>query len=287
MTTYLVTGASGQLGQHVVAHLRSLVPADDIIALVRSDEARAAYDASGVPTRQGDYEDLRSLRAAFAGVDRILLTSSSEVGKRAAQHKNVLDAAKDAGVGFVAYTSILNADTGGMALAEEHLATETALRESGLPHAILRNGWYSENIAGTAAQAIGMGKHFGAAGDGRFATAARQDYAQAAAVVLAGKGHEGKTYELGGDEDFNLAEYAALVSEISGKDVVYVDLDEAGYASALVGAGLPEGFAAILADSDAKAAQGALATQRRDLHQLIGRSTTPMRATLKATLARG
>lgn len=285
MTTYLVTGASGQLGQRVVDHLRRLVPAQDIIALVRSDAAREALQTSGIATRHGDYEDVDSLRTAFDGVDRLLLISSSEGGKRADQHRNVLAAAKSAGVGFVAYTSILNADSGGMALAEEHVATEAALRDSGLSHAILRNGWYSENIAGTAPQAVEMGQHFGAAGEGRFATASRQDFAEAAAVVLAHEGHEGKTYELGGDADFDLSDYAALLSEVSGKPVAYVDLDEAGYAAALVGAGLPEGFAAILADSDARAATGALTTQSRDLSRLIGRPTTPMRDTLKTVLS--
>ncbi|KHQ54086.1 SDR family oxidoreductase [Mameliella alba] len=284
MTTYLVTGASGQLGQRVVDHLRNLVPAEDIIALVRSNSAQEAFEAKGIATRTGDYEDLESLRKAFDGVNRLLLISSSEVGKRADQHRNVLQAARDAGVGFVAYTSILNADSGGMALAQEHNATEAALRESGLPHAILRNGWYSENIAGTAPQALEMGQHFGAAGDGRFATASRQDFAEAAAVVLAGEGHEGKTYELAGDTDFSLSDYAALLSDMSGKPVTYVNLDEASYTGALVGAGLPEGFAAILADSDARAASGALTTQSRDLSRLIGRPTTPMRETLKAML---
>ena len=148
MTTYLVTGASGQLGQLVVDHLSTLVPAGDIIALVRSEDAAKAYADKGITTRKGDYEDVDSLKAAFDGVDRLLLVSSSEVGKRATQHENVLSAAKAAGVGFIAYTSILNAETGGMALAEEHLVTEAALRDSGIPHTLLRNGWYSENIAG-------------------------------------------------------------------------------------------------------------------------------------------
>lgn len=285
MTTYLVTGASGQLGRLVLDRLRNLVPATDIVALVRSDAAHAAFAARGIATRQGDYEDPAALRNALTGVDRLLLISSSEIGRRAAQHKNVLDAAADAGVGFIAYTSLLNADTNGMALAAEHVDTEARLREIGIPHAILRNGWYSENIAGTARQAVGLGKHFGAAGDGRFATAARADYAAAAAAVLAGPGHEGKTYELGGDTDFSLTEYAALLSEIAGKTVDYVHLDEAAYKSALIAAGLPEGFAAILADSDAKAAKGALATASRDLSRLLGRPTTPMRETLSAALA--
>ncbi len=284
MTTYLVTGASGQHGKRVVAHLKSLVPVDDIIALVRTDKTAEDYVAQGIATRQGDYEDLESLKAAFEGVDRLLLISLSEVGKRASQHKNVIEAAKSAGIGFVAYTSILNAETGGMALAEEHLATEVALRESGLPYAILRNGWYSENIAGVAAQSIALGQHFGAAGAGRFSTASRDDYAEAAAKLLAGEGHQGKVFELGGDTSFALSEFASLLSEMSGKPIEYVDLPEAGYKDALIGAGLPAGLAEILADSDAKAAHGALETQSDDLSKLIGRATTPMRVTLSALL---
>lgn len=285
MTTYLVTGASGQLGQYVVDHLKTLVPTSDILALVRTDEASEAYASKGIATRRGDYENTESLHAAFEGVDRLLLISSSEVGRREAQHRNVLNAAKAAGVGFVAYTSILNADRGGMALAQEHVGTEAALREVGIPYAILRNGWYSENIAGTASQALSLGQHFGAAGNGRFATASRRDYAEAAAKVLAGQGHEGKTYELGGDRPFTLAEYASLLSKISDKDVAYVNLDEDAYRTALVGAGLPEGLAAILADSDAKAASGALATDSQDLARLIGRPTTPILKTLEEVLA--
>ena len=285
MATYLVTGASGQLGQLVVDKLRTLVPASDIFALVRSDEARQTYEAKGIATRRGDYDDPESLRAAVEGIDRLLLISSSEIGKRALQHKNVLDAAKSASVGYVVYTSLLNADRGGMALAEEHIATEASLKASGIPHAILRNGWYSENIAGTASQALSLGQHFGAAGAGRFATASRRDYAEAAARVLAGEGHVGKTYELGGDSSFTLPEYAGLLGELSGQPVSYVNLDENEYRAALVAAGLPESFAAILADSDAKAANGALATDSGDLTRLIGRPTTPMRKTLEDFVA--
>ncbi|GHF39932.1 SDR family oxidoreductase [Seohaeicola zhoushanensis] len=284
MATYLVTGASGQLGRLVIAQLAELVPLDSIIALVRTEKARAAYAAEGITARLADYENPANLRAALAGVDRMLLISSSEVGRRAPQHANVIAAAREAGVGFIAYTSILNAETGGMALAEEHLATEDALRDSGLPFAILRNGWYSENITGTAAQALSIGQHFGAAGAGRFATASRADYAEAAARVLAGKGHEGKTYELGGDEGFTLAEYASILSELAGRRIAYVDMPEAAYRDALVGAGLPAAFAAVLADSDAKAAKGALATNSHDLSRLIGHPTTPIRKTLQAVL---
>lgn len=285
MTTYLVTSASGQLGKLTIGHLKSLVPASNIVALVRSDKAKADYAAEGIEARIGDYDDPESLQTVLDGIDRLLLISATEVGKRARQHGNVIAAAKATGVGFIAYTSILNADSGGMALAEEHCATEAVIRDSGLPHTFLRNGWYSENITAALPQTLSMGQHFGAAGNGRFATASRKDFAEAAAIVLAGTGHEGKTYELGGDQAFTLSEYAALLSEISGKPIAYVDLPEAAFKDALVQTGLPEGMATILADSDAKAGNGALMTKSPDLSHLIGHPTTPMRETVKAIIA--
>ena len=284
MTTYLITGASGQLGQLAVDHFAKRVAKDDILALVRSDAAAEAYAAKGIATRRGDYTDPTSLEAAFAGVDRLLLISSSEVGQRAVQHRNVIAAAKAAGVTFIAYTSILNAESGDMALAEEHLATEAMLKDSGLSYTLLRNGWYSENITMTLPQDLELGQHFGAAKDGKFATATRSDYAEAAAVVLAG-GHDGEVLELAGDEAYTLSDYAAIVSELSGKPVSYTDMPQAAFTEALVGAGLPEGFAAILADSDAKAAEGALFDDSKTLSKLIGHPTEPISETVKAELA--
>ncbi|EKE69996.1 SDR family oxidoreductase [Celeribacter baekdonensis] len=280
MTTYLVTGASGQLGQRVID---ARVAKSDIIALVRSEKAAEDYAAKGIATRFGDYTDKAKLEAAFAGVDRLLLISSSEIGQRAAQHGNVIAAAKAAGVSFIAYTSILNAQDSAMALAEEHKATEDMLAASGIAHTLLRNGWYSENITMTLDQDLELGQHFGAAGAGKLATATRQDYADAAAVVLAG-GHDGEVLELAGDEGYTLADYAALVSELSGKAVTYTDMPEAAFTEALVGAGLPAGFAAILADSDAKAAEGALFDDSKTLSKLIGRPTEPIAETIKAAL---
>lgn len=284
MTTYLVTGASGQLGHLVVDHLATLVAKDDILALVRSDKAAEAYAAKGIATRRGDYTDEAGLEAAFAGVDRLLLISSSEVGQRAPQHGNVIKAAKAAGVTFIAYTSILHADTGNMALAEEHIATEAMLKDSGIPHTLLRNGWYSENITMTLGQDLEMGQHFGAAQDGKFATATRKDYAEAAAIVLAG-GHDGEVLELAGDEAYTLSDYAATVTELSGKEVKYTDMPETAFSEALIGAGLPGPFAAILADSDAKAAKGALFDDSHTLSKLIGHPTEPIAETVKAALA--
>lgn len=281
----MVTGATGQLGGMVIGYLKTLGKAESTVALVRSEEAKAAFEAEGIEARIGDYADRASLDAAFKGIDRLLLISSSAVGERAAQHQNVIDAAKIADVGFVAYTSVLNAANSKMILAGEHQATEAALAASGLPHALLRNGWYSENLLMGLENDLAMGQHFGCAGEGKFASATRKDFAEAAAIVLAGGDHAGKTYELAGDAAYTLAELAAMIAEASGKPVAYVDMPQEAFAGALAGAGIPEGFATVLADSDARAAEGALYSQSKDLSALIGRPTTPMAETVKSALA--
>lgn len=284
MSKFLVTGASGQLGRRAIDHLANLVAKDDIVALVRSDQASADYGLTGIATRRGDYDDVAALTAAFAGIDRLLLVSSSAIGERARQHGNVIAAAKAAGVGFIAYTSVLHAQSSGMILAQEHAATETLLAQSGIPHTLLRNGWYTENLVLTAAHDLNLGQRFGAAKDGKFSLASRQDFAEAAAVVLAG-GHDGEVLELGGDTGITLAEYATQLSTIAGKPVAYVDVPEATFRDALTRAALPEGFAAVLADTDSRAAEGWLYDGSKTLSALIGRPTTPVASTIKAALA--
>lgn len=284
-TTYLVTGANGHLGKLVLAKLRTLVPAESIFGLVRREADAEALRAEGLNARIGDYTDRASLIDALTGIDRVLLISGSQVGQRIAQHENVIEAAKATEVEFIAYTSILDAVHSGMALAAEHKATEAMIVASGIPYAMLRNGWYSENLLGSLQNDLKLGKHFGAAGDGLFATAPRHNYAEAAAVVLAGTGHENKVYELAGDSAFTLADLAADITKAAGKTVAYVDMPEADYAAALVGAGLPEPFAKILADSDAWAAKGALYSDSKDLSTLLGHPTEPIAETIRIALA--
>jgi len=281
----LVTGATGQLGNLIVNNLiKRGTPANQIVAAVRSPEKAQLLAEQGVVVRKADYSDPASLNAAFEGVKRVVLVSSSEVGQRFPQHKNVIDAAKQAGVELLAYTSLLNAQTSPLALAQEHVQTENALAESGLPFALLRNGWYSENYTASIGMALEHGAVLGSAGEGKYATATRQDYAEAAAVVITSDNQAGKTYELAGDQAFTLAEYAAKISEVTGKTVVYQDLPAEEYTKILVGAGLPEGFAAILADSDVGASKGALYSDSKDLSTLIGRPTTPIVESIKAAL---
>jgi len=281
----LVTGASGQLGRLVIDGLLKTMPPAQIAVLVRGDKAAAEFAARGLRVHRGDYGQPDTLAAAFAGVDRALLISSSEIGQRASQHRNAIAAARQAGVKLLAYTSLLHADASPLGLAEEHRQTETALRESGVPFVILRNGWYTENYAASIPAALAHNALLGAAGDGRIASAARADYAAAAVAVLtAATPQTNHVYELAGDHAYTLTAFAAEIARLSGKSVAYRDLPEADYKAALVGAGVPEPFAALLADSDAGVAKGALFDDGRELSRLIGRPTTPFAATIAAAL---
>ena len=281
----VITGATGKLGQHVIASLLTSVPADHIIAAVRNPAKAVNLTALGVQVRQADYNDGASLDAAFKGATKILLISSSEVGQRAQQHQNVIDAARRAGVALLAYTSVLRADTSPLGLAAEHVITEAAIRASGLPYTFLRNGWYLENHTEHLAPVLEHGVVLGAAQNGRFSSAARADYAAAAAAVLTADKPQA-IYELAGDHGFTLAEYAAEVARQSGKVIVYKDLPQADFKAALVGVGVPEGFADLLADSDAGAAKGALEDNGKQLSALIGRPTTRLLDAVKAALVK-
>jgi len=279
-----VTGASGQLGRLVIGHLLGRVAPAEIIALVR-DPARVQDLADkGVQVRKADYGDPVSLGAALKGVSRLLLISSSEVGKRTAQHTNVINAAKSNAVELVAYTSLLHAEHSPLALAVEHRETEALLKASGLGWVLLRNGWYTENFLGRLASALQHGVLIGNAGEGRISAATRSDYAEAAAVVLTSPQASGTVYELAADQAFTLPEMAATLAAEAHRPVVYKDLSLEDHAGALEAAGLPAPIAGILADSDAGAAKGALFGEERHLSSLIGHATTPYLDVLRTVL---
>lgn len=279
-----ITGATGQLGRLVIDALLKSVPADQIVAAVRSPDKAADLGALGVQVRRADYGDPASLENAFAGVDRLLLISSSEYVGRLVQHQTVIDAALSAGIGQIAYTSMLHADRSAAKLAREHWETEQAIATSGIPAVILRNGWYTENYLLALQPALEQGAIIGSARDGRISLAARADYAAAAAAVLATDGHAGKVYELAGDVAVTLAGLAAGIAAQSGRPLTYQDLPEPDYKGALVGAGLPDLLAEMLADADARAADGALFDDSRQLSALIGRPTTPVPETVADAL---
>ncbi len=281
----LVTGASGQLGRLVIDNLLKTLPPSQIIAMARNSDAVTDLSSRGVEVRVADYTQPETLDAALTGVDRLLLISSSEIGQRLPQHRNVIAAAKRAGVKLLAYTSILRADVSALGLAEEHRQTEGEIRDSGIPFVLLRNGWYTENYAASIPSALEHGAFLGGAGEGRISSAARADYAEAAAAVLtSGDDQAGRIYELAGDQSFTLSEFAAEIAQQSGKPVSYKNLPEEEFKAVLIGAGLPEGIAALLANSDNAASQGALFDEGRQLSRLIGHPTTPFATTVSATL---
>lgn len=275
--TIAITGATGHLGRIAIAALKAR--GAQPIALAR-DPARAAD--LNVETRAFDYTSADP--AALAGVSTLVLISSNDFNDRAGQHRNVIAAARAAGVRRLVYTSILKGDASPMLLAQDHIATEAAIRASGLPATILRNGWYTENYTGALAAALQHGAIIGAAGEGRVNSAARKDYAEAIAVTALDDAHTGKTFELAGDVAHSGADFAAAVTRAAGTPVAYVPMSQADYAQALIGFGLPEGFAQVLADSDARASEGALADESRSLSRLIGRPTTPIAETIAAAL---
>ena len=282
--TLFVTAATGQLGSLVIDALLETVPAGAIVAGARDPDkdSAVAIRAKGVEVRVADYSRPDTLVSALAGVDRLLLISGSELGQRTAQHRNVIAAAKAAGVGFIAYTSLLHADTSPLSLAREHRETEAALADAGVPYAVLRNGWYTEVYTWRLPLALAHGVLVGASDEGRVSSAARADYAKAAAVVLAGSDHAGRTYELAGDASFTLAELAAVVADASRKPIAYENMTADKYRAAAIGSGVPEMFATILADTDAGVANGALFDAGGELARLIGRPTTPFRDTIAA-----
>ena len=279
-----ITGATGQLGHLVLQNLLKTTAASQIVAIVRNPAKAEALSQQGIVVRQADYTDEAAFTAALQGVDKLLLISSSEVGQRTPQHRNVIHAAKAAGVKFIAYTSLLHADKSPLGLHVEHVETEKMLADSGIAYALLRNGWYTENYLASAPPALEHGVFIGAAGDGKIASATRADYAEAAARVIAEEGHAGKVYELAGDEAWTLSELAAALSKQSGKNVVYQNLSEADFAAALKSVGLPAGLADMLADSDVGAAKGGLFDDSRTLSALIGRPTTPLAESIKGIL---
>lgn len=282
---YAITGASGQLGRLVIDALLTTVPANKIVASVRNPEKARDLAARGVLVREADYDRPDTLTSAFAGVDKVLLISSTEVTGRLPKHRAVIDAAKEARVALLAYTSMLHADRSSARLAVEHHQTEQAIAASGVPAVILRNGWYLENHLAALGSALQHGAFIGAAGAGRFSSATRKDYAEAAAAALTEPGQAGQLYELAGDTSFTLTELASEVSRQSGKTVAYKDLSLDDFTSALMAAGLPRDLAALIADADVAASQGAMFDQSHALQRLIGRPTTSLAAAVESALS--
>ncbi|WP_406218571.1 SDR family oxidoreductase [Streptomyces decoyicus] len=272
----VVTGATGALGRLVIEELLKRTAPDEIVAVARDRAKAAGLAARGIGVEVADYSRPETLQGVFASGDRVLFISGNEAGRRLTQHRAVIDAAREAGVALLAYTSVLGGPSATFSIAEEHVATEQALLASGVPYCLLRNGWYHENYTGALATTLRTGAVVGSAGEGRVATAARRDYAEAAAVVLTGSGHENTVYELSGDTAWTMAEYAAEVSRQTGRQIPYRDLPQERYVALMVEAGVPALGAQMVADADAGIARGELAATPGELSGLLGRPTTPL-----------
>jgi NAD(P)H dehydrogenase (quinone) len=276
-----VTGATGQLGKMVIDKLKQRTAAANIVALVRTPQKASDL---GVEVRLFDYDKQATLADSFRGIDRLLLISANEPGRRLKQHKNVIDAAKEANLGLLVYTSLLRADKTTLVLGPEHLETEKLIIDSGIPYTILRHGWYTENYLGGLDHVISSGVVNGSAGNGKISAATREDYAEADVAALLSDEHFNKTYELAGDESFTLTDLAAAISEAAGKSVEYRNLAVNEYVEALVAAGLPQGVAQFLAGTHVPTEKGDLFDDGRQLSKLIGRNTTPLKDAITAAL---
>lgn len=276
-----VTGATGQLGTLVVKELKKRVPHDKIVALVRSPEKA---EGLGVEARKFDYSNRDELTDALKGIDRLLLISSNEIGQRAKQHLNVIEAAWKNGVKWIVYTSLLHADTSTLSLASEHYATEKAIIDSGIDYTFLRNGWYTENYTGSVKGAVESGVFIGSASNGRISSASRSDYAEAAAIAITDESNKGKIYELAGDDSYTLHDLAAEVSKQTGKKIPYKNLSEGEYTEALKSFNIPAPLAEAIAGWDISASNDDLYDNSKQLSQLIGRPTTPLSVSVSEAL---
>lgn len=284
--SFVVTGATGHLGRLAVeALLRRGTAPDQIVAAGRSVEKLDDLAARGVRVAQIDYTKPETLVSPFAGAEALLLVSGSEVGQRVAQHSNVVTAAKQLGVGRIVYTSAPHADTSALVLAPEHKVTEQLIRDSGIPFTLLRNNWYTENYVSTLEQARTTGTVVGSAGAGRVASATRADFADAAAVVLAGTGHDGAVYELAGDTAWGFDELASTIGTILEREVTYTPVAPEEHLAILTAAGLDAGTAGFVVALDGNIRDGALAEASGVLSGLIGRPTTSLEAGLRAAFS--
>ena len=279
-----ITGATGQLGNLVIEQLLQLTAAQNIVALVRKIDKAEHFKVQGIEPREFDYDRPETLVPALLGIDKLLLISANEIGRRTPQHQAVIDAAKVAGVPYLAYTSLLRADTSPLGLAQEHRETEKLIQDSGITYTFLRNNWYSENYLAGVAHTIEIGTLFGAAKDGRISSASRIDYAEAAAKVLTSTGHENKTYELAGSESFTKANLAQFISQAAHKPVIYQNLSADDLRQGLIQASLPTHLIDVIVDADVQTAKGAMYSDSKDLEQLIGHKTTSIQDAIKAAL---
>lgn len=286
----LITGATGALGSATIDFLLKKTTPDQIVALVRDPEKAANLHAKGVAIRVGDYNNPASLEAAFQGVDQLLFVSSNDLNNRAAQHQNVVNAAKSAGVGRVVYTSFDRKTEDGSSpvafVADSHLKAEQWLRESGIPYTIMLNGLYTDLLPMFLGETVlETGVIYQPSGAGKAAFALRNDMAEVAAELLTTEGHAGKSYRIVAEEALSYADIAALLSEQTGKNIRHISPTAEAYIQTLAGAGVPEGQAGFFAAFAQAIEAGEFEQTDSDIEQLLGRKPTSVRAFLASVYA--
>jgi NAD(P)H dehydrogenase (quinone) len=276
MMKILVTGATGKLGSKVVESLLKTIPASELAVSVRNPEKAESLRARGVEVRQGDFDHPESLENAFTGIDRLLIISADGDNEtRIHQHTNAVQAAERAGVKFIAYTSLANATESKNLMAPPHVATEAAIIKTGIPYSFLRNNWYLENEIGSIQGAMGGAPWVTSAGEGKVGWAIQQDYADAAAAVLVGNGHENTVYELSGPL-LTQEELASALGNVLGKEVPVQHVSNEKYAEIMKGVGLPEFVIPIVVGIQESIRNGSLDVESNDFEKVLGRPVTPI-----------
>lgn len=272
----LVTGATGKLGSKVVETLLKTVPAAQLAVSVRDPKKAEEIHNRGVEVRQGDFDTPETLDTAFAGIDRLLIISADGDNEtRIRQHGNAVAAAERAGVKFIAYTSIANAKESKNVLAPTHKATEEAILKTGIPYSFLRNNWYLENESSSIQGVLAGAPWVTSAGNGKVGWALQQDYAEAAAAVLSGKGHEHTVYELSG-KNLTQEELVLILGHVTGKEVTLQQVTDAAYADIMKNAGVPDFLIPFLVNIQEGIREGTLEVESNDFEKLLGRPATPI-----------
>ena len=282
----LITGANGHLGAATIGHLLQSLPADRIAGMVRSAEKGEELRRKGVTVRVGDYAKPKTLTESFRGVKKLLLVSGTDLENRIEQHRHAIDAAVEAGVEHVVYTSVYRRENAGGVLgklAEGHIATEEYLKQSGLPYTFLLNTLYAEVLPLFFGPAVLEQGIYLPAGDGAFSPAERDEMAEAAARILTGKGHAGRSYAIANVQNHTYAEIAAMLSDITGKEIAYTPAEPGQFTKVMQGAGVPDEAIDVTVAFSQAIAQGELRTPQTDLPALLGREPRPLREFLQRT----
>ena len=280
----LVTGATGKLGGKVMESLLHKVSAKSLAVSVRDPKKADHLKALGVDVRQGDFDKPEALKDTFAGIDKILIISTDgDNATRIRQHKNAVNAAKEAGVKFIAYTSIANADNSTLSLAEVHRATEAQIKDTGIPYAMLRNNWYLENETMSIKASLGGAPWMTAAGDGKVGWALQKDYAEAAASILSGDGHENKVYELSGSP-LSQQELVSALEEVAGVKINVIKWAMRSIKKRCRLSVCPDFVVELLCGIQKGIREDNLNVESDDFEKLIGRPPTPIKEALKELL---